>query len=80
MIVFFFVDCKAVELISNGFVVHKSDWPMKIGSTVLYGCNEGYILLGSVSRSCTVESKTLIWFPGAPFCVKQGILYGIKFF
>lgn len=49
------------------------DESTKIDSVVWYSCKEGYILSGPASRKCTVENNTLLWIPGEPSCVKEGI-------
>lgn len=67
-------DCGTPDSTTNGYFNTING--TTFGSSALYLCNDGFLLVGSSSRSCQTENNTVQWSPEAPMCILQGTLIG----
>ncbi|AAS99981.1 JM4 [macacine gammaherpesvirus 11] len=58
------------DILNGQVIVPDSDNAFKFGTNITYKCNTGYLLLGSMVRTCllTGNSNTVNWQPAAPTC------------
>ena len=62
MLFFFIVTCEEVSAPSSGSLVISSNGTV---SVVTYNCDEGYVLVGESTRSCTSSGQ---WTSDTPEC------------
>ncbi|XP_027750988.1 complement receptor type 1-like [Empidonax traillii] len=59
--------CERSFLYQNSLSRHESS-DVLFGSTVVYGCEEGYRLIGQPSRRCEVSGGRVTWSGNVPIC------------
>ncbi|CAO2636747.1 C4b-binding protein [Lemmus lemmus] len=59
--------CRNPGDLQNGKVEIKSDF--SLGSQIEFSCSEGYILIGSSTSYCEIQSKGVAWSDPLPECV-----------
>lgn len=64
-----YTECPSLDDIPDGFVMLDD---LKINSTAVYNCTDGFILVGESTRLCTDD---LTWSGEIPTCL--GIIYNI---
>ncbi|XP_042114008.2 C4b-binding protein alpha chain isoform X4 [Peromyscus maniculatus bairdii] len=60
--------CRNPGELQNGQVEVKTDF--SFGSQVEFSCSEGYILVGSSTSYCEIQSKGVAWSDPLPHCVR----------
>ncbi|XP_048214201.1 zona pellucida sperm-binding protein 3 receptor-like [Perognathus longimembris pacificus] len=65
------VKCESPPAISNGKHSGGDEDIFTYGSSVTYGCNPNFLLIGNATIFCSVVNKTIgVWSPGPPTCKK----------
>lgn len=67
---FVVIDCGTPQTINNGYfrIVNGTTF----GSSIMYYCNERFVLVGSSSRNCQIKNNRVQWSPEAPTCILHG--------